>query len=87
MDLELGSEVRSVSAMGGWGDFEGREESDIWDGEREEGNEDSEVRRPGKDGVEPLIWEALVCVRDMYGSAVAMAVRRWSLDKAYIACP
>lgn len=48
--LELGSEVRSVSevlmASGGCGDrAEGREFCDMPEPEREEGNEDSEVRR------------------------------------------
>lgn len=45
LDLELGSEVRSVSAMGGCGDLDGREWKDICDGERDGGNEEREVRR------------------------------------------
>lgn len=76
LDLELGSDVRSVSTGGGWGDLEGRDEWDTCEGERDEGNEDSDVRRPGNCGVgiepEPLVCELLVVVRDMNGSAVAM---------------
>lgn len=45
LDFMLGSEVRSVSAMGGCGDLDGREWKDICDGERDGGNEESEVRR------------------------------------------
>lgn len=71
-DLELGSEVRSVSTRGGWGDLDGRDECDICDGERDEGKDESDVRRPEKDGNAPLDWELLVDVRDMKGSAVAM---------------
>lgn len=45
LDFMLGSEVRSVSAMGGCGDFDGREWKDICDGDRDGGNDESEVRR------------------------------------------
>jgi hypothetical protein len=45
LDLVLGSEVRSVSAMGGCGDLDGREWKDICDGERDGGNEERDVRR------------------------------------------
>lgn len=36
LDLELGSDVRSVSAMGGCGDLAGREACDESEGERAE---------------------------------------------------
>jgi hypothetical protein len=44
-EVELGSEFRSVSIMGGLGDLDGLECRLIAEGEREEGNEDSEVLR------------------------------------------
>lgn len=48
----LSSDVRSDSWMGGCGDFGGR---DICEGDREGGNEDSEVRRVFEGGApEPL---------------------------------
>lgn len=43
LELELGSEVRSVSIIGGLGLLEGR--LDIAEGEREEGKEDRDVLR------------------------------------------
>lgn len=46
LDLELGSEVRSVSAMGICGDLDGLELCDICDGEREM-KDDIEVRWEG----------------------------------------
>lgn len=42
-EVELGSEVRSVSIMGGLGDLDGLR--DIALGDREEGNEDRDVLR------------------------------------------
>lgn len=51
LDLELGSEDRSVSIRGGGcGDLDGR---DFCDGDREGGNEESDVRRL------PPSWEPL----------------------------
>ena len=47
-DLELGSEDLSASKPGGSGDREGRDVWDICEGDRDEGNEDKEVRRFGK---------------------------------------
>lgn len=45
LDLELGSDVRSVSAaIGGCGDREGRELCDICEVEREEGKDDKDAR-------------------------------------------
>jgi len=44
-EFELGSEFRSVSIIGGLGDLDGLECRLIAEGEREEGNEDSEVLR------------------------------------------
>lgn len=45
LDLELGSEVRSVSATGNCGDLAWREFWDICDGDRDDGNEEREARR------------------------------------------
>lgn len=46
--FELGSEVRSVSIMGGLGDLDGLLECrDIADGDLEEGNEDRDWRFAG----------------------------------------
>lgn len=53
--MELGSDVRSVSPSGSRGDLGGRELCDICDGEREEGKEDSEVRRGGSEALEWLL--------------------------------
>lgn len=53
LDLELGSELRSVSITGGCGDRDGREVWDIWEGEREAGKDDREVLRFGQD---PLVF-------------------------------
>lgn len=48
MDFELGSETRSGSRAGGKGDLDGGGEGwDIWEVERDEGNDASEVRRLG----------------------------------------
>jgi hypothetical protein len=44
-EFELGSEVRSVSIMGGLGDLDGLECRDITEGDLEDGNEDSDVLR------------------------------------------
>jgi hypothetical protein len=44
-ELELGSDVRSVSIIGGLGLLEGREFRDIVEGDRAGGNEEREVRR------------------------------------------
>lgn len=46
-EFEFGSDVRSVSSLGGCGDFEGLEFRDICEGDRdcEDGNEESEVLR------------------------------------------
>ncbi len=41
-EVELGSDVRSASTGGGCGDRDGR---DIWEGEREDGNDEREVLR------------------------------------------
>ena len=71
LDLELGSETRSASKPGGNGDREGRDVCDICDAEREEGNEEREVRLYGKLPLELLILLLLplLTVRVMYGSA------------------
>jgi hypothetical protein len=45
LDSELGSETLSASKFGGSGDREGRDPCDICDADREEGNEEREVRR------------------------------------------
>lgn len=44
MDFVLGSEMRSGLRPGGKGDLEGGDGCDICEVERDEGNEDSEVR-------------------------------------------
>lgn len=44
-EFELGSDVRSVSIMGGFGLLDGLECLDMVEGDREEGNDESEVRR------------------------------------------
>lgn len=64
-DLELGSDTRSESAIGGCGDLGG---FDICDGDLEDGNEERDVRR-GPGGREPLCWPLLLWIRDMYGNS------------------
>lgn len=44
-EFELGSDVRSVSIMGGLGDLDGLECRDISEGDLEDGNEDKDVLR------------------------------------------
>jgi hypothetical protein len=44
-EFELGSEVRLVSIMGGFGLLEGLECLDMVEGDREEGKDEREVRR------------------------------------------
>lgn len=62
-EFELGFEVRSVSIIGGLGDLEGLEWRDIADGDREEGNEERDVRRFDRTLMFPLeLWEAMVSV-------------------------
>ena len=46
-EFELGSDVRSVSIIGGLGDLEGRECRDIVEGDREDGNDERDVLRLG----------------------------------------
>lgn len=60
-DFELGSEERSVSMIGGCGDREGREWLDIWEGDREAGKLESEVRRLAQG---PFELDELLCVRE-----------------------
>lgn len=56
VDLLLGSEIRSLSIIGGCGDRGG---FDICDADLEEGKDDKEVRR------RPVLWLVLLCFRDM----------------------
>lgn len=69
LDLELGSEARSGSAMGGCGE---RACSDICEGDLEEGNEESDVRRL-TGGPEPFDWLPVLCMRAMCGSSTMAA--------------
>lgn len=71
MDLELGSEAPSASKPGGSGDLEGRDVCDICDADREEGNDEREVRRYGKLPLELLMVMLLPLLTDraMYGRA------------------
>lgn len=72
LDFELGSDVRSESAKGGWGDLEGRRECcDMSEADREEGKLAKEVRRFA---LEPLAWPFGFCARDMEAKDVALAM-------------
>ena len=76
-EFELGSDVRSVSIMGGlgFGLREGRECRDIADGEREDGKEESDVRR-----LTPA--PALALPLDDVVASVPRVVGRWVCDWA-----
>lgn len=56
-EFELGSDVRSVSIMGGFGLLDGLDRLDMVEGDREEGKDDSEVRR-----LTPMLPSELVIV-------------------------
>lgn len=59
-EFELGSEVRSVSIMGGFGDRDGLECLDMAEGDREDGKDDNDVRRFV--GAVPLVFHVAAAV-------------------------
>ena len=67
--LELGSEVRSESTIGGCGDLDGLDECETCEEVREGGKDDREVRRLV---MEPFEYAPPLLLRDETGIVVAM---------------
>lgn len=78
LERELGSDIRSASVMGRGGDLDGRDKSDICDGDGEVGNDERDGRRIGLTVDDPLAWLAVPLARNMYGKAVAIVNERFA---------